>query len=337
MTLLLFLWLTSWLSPPPAAPPPTARLIAVKRIWDQATHNAFTDLIRFQNRWYCTFRESAGHVEGEGKLRVLTSRDGQQWESATLIAMAGRDLRDPKLVVAPGGRLMIIAGSANPADRYVDFHSLVSFSRNGKNWELPQRVVIKEQERPWLWRVVWHKGTAYGAAYTWDIPAPGARRKAWAWVCRSRDGVNYERISPDFDGNEAALYFDERDKLNVLLRSSTRPSRLLLAQAAAPYQDWQQRPLTVGAWDSQLGGPQILRLADRRLLAAGRLYKGEEQRTGLTLLDAERGTLTELLVLPSNGDSSYPGLVWHQGRLWMSYYSSHEGKSAIYLAQIALP
>ena len=44
-----------------------------------------------------------------------------------------------------------------------------------------------------------------------------------------------------------------------------------------------------------------------------------------------------MLTFPSGGDTSYPGLVWHDGRLWMSYYSSHEGKSAIYLAQIQAP
>jgi hypothetical protein len=43
------------------------------------------------------------------------------------------------------------------------------------------------------------------------------------------------------------------------------------------------------------------------------------------------------LQLPSGGDTSYPGMVWHEGILWMSYYSSHEGKTSIYLARIRLP
>ncbi len=40
------------------------------------------------------------------------------------------------------------------------------------------------------------------------------------------------------------------------------------------------------------------------------------------------------LVLPSGGDNSYPGMVWHDGLLWMSYYSSHEDKTNVYLAKI---
>ena len=29
-------------------------------------------------------------------------------------------------------------------------------------------------------------------------------------------------------------------------------------------------------------------------------------------------------------------MVWHDGVLWMSYYSSHEGKAKIYLAKVKL-
>ena len=41
-----------------------------------------------------------------------------------------------------------------------------------------------------------------------------------------------------------------------------------------------------------------------------------------------------VLRLPSGGDCSYPGMVVYDGLLWMSYYSSHEGKTSIYLARI---
>ena len=34
------------------------KIISVKEIWDEGKHNAFTDLIRFHDRWWCTFREA---------------------------------------------------------------------------------------------------------------------------------------------------------------------------------------------------------------------------------------------------------------------------------------
>ena len=49
------------------------------------------------------------------------------------------------------------------------------------------------------------------------------------------------------------------------------------------------------------------------------------------------GTLTPALKLPSSGDTSYAGMVWHDERLWVSYYSSHEGKTSIYVAKVKLP
>ena len=53
----------------------------------------------------------------------------------------------------------------------------------------------------------------------------------------------------------------------------------------------------------------------------------------LDLIDPQAGRLTEFLKLPSGGDTSYAGLVLHGGLLWISYYSSHEGKTAVYLAK----
>ena len=70
-------------------------------------------------------------------------------------------------------------------------------------------------------------------------------------------------------------------------------------------------------------------------IAAGRAYDGGA-RTELALVDVPQAKLTPLLVLPSGGDTSYPGLVWHDDLLWVSYYSSHEDHTSIYLARVRL-
>ncbi|MEX0854059.1 MAG: hypothetical protein WD036_12380, partial [Bauldia sp.] len=85
--------------------------------------------------------------------------------------------------------------------------------------------------------------------------------------------------------------------------------------------------------ETKIGGPNMIRLSDGQLVAVVRLYDGQ-QRTSLCWLDPDAGTLTEALKLPSGGDTSYAGLVWHEGLLWISYYSSHEGKAAVYLARV---
>ena len=54
------------------------QLESVEKIWSHAPHNAFTDLIRFQERWWCVFREAEGHDLPGGTVRVLTSETGAE-------------------------------------------------------------------------------------------------------------------------------------------------------------------------------------------------------------------------------------------------------------------
>ena len=41
---------------------------------------------------------------GNGKIRVLSSNDGEQWESAAVVRKEGIDRCDPKFSVTPDGR-----------------------------------------------------------------------------------------------------------------------------------------------------------------------------------------------------------------------------------------
>ena len=67
--------------------------------------------------------------------------------------------------------------------------------------------------------------------------------------------------------------------------------------------------------------------------ATSRVYE-KDPKTALGRLDA--GSYEPLLKFPSGGDTSYAGMVWHGGELWVSYYASHEGKSSVYLARVKL-
>jgi hypothetical protein len=99
-----------------------------------------------------------------------------------------------------------------------------------------------------------------------------------------------------------------------------------------PYTAWKWQDLEVF-----LGGPNFLELPSGQWIAAGRIFNNSKTpKTKLASLDVEKKTIEPILELPSGGDCSYPGLTWHDGHLWMSYYSSHEGKGNIYLAKIAI-
>lgn len=299
------------------------RLLEVRKIWDAAPHNAFTDLVRFKGAWYCAFREGKAHVSPDGALRVITSRDGEKWESAARITWDG-DLRDAKLTVTPDNRLMLNGAVAiQPAP----FHhqSIVWFSKDGWEWSRGERVGDRDV---WLWRVTWHEGTSYGIGYSTKEPK-------FVRLYASREGRRFQevvdRLYEQGYPNEHALVFMPDDTVHCLLRRDAAPFTAQLGTSRPPYTAWTWKDL-----GKRVGGPALLRLPDGRIVAATRLHDGKV-RTALSWLDPEKGTLTEFLSLPSGGDSSYPGLVWRDGLLWVSYYSSHEGKTSIYLAKVRLP
>jgi hypothetical protein len=180
----------------------------------------------------------------------------------------------------------------------------------------------------WLWRVTWHKGTAYGVAYGWD-PKEKAR-KYTASLYRSADGLKYEKVT-DFqvpNTTEATLAFDG-DVLYCLQRRDGKPNTALLGRSTPPYTDWAWKDL--GAY---VGGPNFLKAPDGTWWAAGRLLEKGKPQTVVCQLDVKEGRLRPVLTLPSGGDTSYAGLVWHGDRLWVSYYSSHEKRASVYLARV---
>jgi len=306
---------------------PRVELLSLRKIWDAAPHNAFTDLIRFQDAWFCTFREGDGHVKGDGTIRVIRSDDGETWESTALLEEAGIDLRDPKFSTTPDGRLMIVAGGSVYRDgQFMGRQPRAAFSTDGREWTAPQRIL---EEGDWLWRVTWHTGRAYGITYKlFDKNQPERILELMA----GDDGVHFERITflnvPD-KPNETTLRFLDDDRMVALVRREDGDKVGWIGVSPPPYTQWEWRPTAY-----RLGGPNFIQTPDGRFWAGTRYY-GKD--TGAVLCRMTFETLEPALLLPSGGDCSYPGLVWHDGLLWMSYYSSHEEKSSIYLAKIRLP
>ncbi len=318
---------------------PGAQLVSVRKIWDQAPHSAFTDLVRFQDRWHCVFREGESHVTSDGTIRIISSADGETWSSiAHFPREPGQDLRDPKLEITPDGRLMMLAlDRRDLAEDVLEFYSLVWFSTDGKEWSPPQRVAEPDFL---LWRVTWHEGTAYGGGYAdhraaGHRPQPGRVRPA---IQESRDGVRFETLFLSYSlagpPNETAIVFRDDGTAVCLLRRDGKENTAQIGTSQPPYTQWNWKDLNV-----IIGGPDLLVLPDGRMVASGRqhLPDGERRDPVLWWVDPEAATATEILELPSGGDTSYAGMVLYKGLLWISYYSSHEDKTSIYLAKVALP
>jgi len=302
-----------------------AEILSAEKIWDQAPHNAFTDLVWYRGRWYCAFREGSRHVSPDGAVRVITSADGVEWNTAYRIASEYADVRDPKFSITADRRLMLSAMAAYNPPTKVRRQTLAWYSLDGRNWGDPFKIGDPDL---WLWRVTWHRRNAYSMAYS-TLPERFLRMYVGPGGLRFR--IVSDRLLQEGSPSEATLLFNDDDSALCLLRRDGGNQHAYLGYSHPPYRGWAWRDLGL-----RLGGPDLIRLPDGRLVAAGRSYD-PEPRTTLFWIDEQEATAEEILKLPSGGDNSYPGLVFRDGVLWVSYYSSHEGKASIYLAKVRLP
>ena len=301
-----------------------AEIVELRKIWDGAAHNAFTDLVRFKEQWFCVFREGKGHVAPDGAIRILISLDGTNWTSAAQLTSSNADLRDPKITITPKNELMLTAAGALHRPSKHNHQTYVWFSAQGTNWSAPTAIGDPDM---WLWRVTWHCGAAYSVGYD-------TKGERFVRLYSSTDGLTFKPLVPKlFDEgypNESSIIFQPDDTALCLLRRDGEQANGKLGIAQPPYTNWDWKDVGM-----KIGGPHMVRLPDGRIAACVRLYDGGA-RTSLGWLDTKTGKLTEFQRLPSGGDSSYAGLVWHDPLLWVSYYSSHEGKTSIYLAKVKL-
>jgi hypothetical protein len=304
---------------------PAPEIVGVDLIWSKGPHNAFTDLIRYRGRWYCVFREGAKHDSFDGKVRLLTSADGERWEPAALLADPRGDLRDPKLSVTPDQRLMLTAALSFHPPSEIRHQTLMWVSTDARDWGEPRPIGDPDT---WLWRVNWHRGKAYSLGY-----GTGATKYLRGYI--SLNGADFltlgENVHDRDYPNETAIVFRNDDSALCLLRRDGGAATAQLGRSRPPYRAWTWEDLGV-----RIGGPNLIAVPDGRLVAAVRLYDGGT-RTSLAWLDPDEPSLKEFLTLPSGGDTSYAGLVYHDGLLWVSYYSTHESRSCIYLAKVKIP
>jgi hypothetical protein len=313
----------------PKKPKAEAQIVAIQKIWDRAPHSAFTDLLRRDDRWFCAFREGQAHVSPDGAIRVLSSADGERWSPWARLDHPVADLRDPKLAVAPNGQLMLSAAGAMHQPSDARHKTFVWYSGDGRDWQGPLFVGDPDY---WLWRPTWYRGKAYGFGYS----TGASRDHRTLRVYLSLDGKDFRALNHNvFDQggpSETSMVFLSDGSALSIMRRDEGPKTALLGRSQAPYRSWNWTDLGV-----RVGGPQMLRLPDSRIVVASRLHE-PDAHTALSWLDPDNARLTEFLRLPSSGDSSYPGLVFHDDLLWVSYYSTHENsRSSIYVAKVKLP
>ena len=314
--------------------------VKVETIWNNDNHSAFTSIIKYKGRYYCTFREYAGHVfdsEGNalGKIRILSSRNCRKWESVALLSLKDCDLRDPKLSITPDGRMMVIMGGSYYVDQKLrTSFPQVSFSSDGKTFTDPQATVVNiaSSRMHWIWRVTWHGDTGYGVSY-FKMDDSEVNRLA---LLKTTDGIHYDLVTMldanDFP-NEATVRFLPDGRMAVAIRrDGSKEGDMLWGVSSAPYTQWNLQRTGF-----KIGGPDVLVLDEDHIVVCGRSYN---PTTTSIWTGTSKGDFRKVMDLPAMGDCSYPGLVRKGRNLIVSYYTSYDernlGKTEIRLAKVPM-
>ncbi len=311
--------------------------IVIKKIYDAAPYSSCPDIAYFRDKLFIAFREGAsapGEKAGDhGKIRILSSNDSEYWEPVALIEIKGLDLRDPKLAVTSKNKLLILMDGAKVDNgKLIEFKTYYSISDGaGKKFSMPEPVEYVNFDGNFkrLWRLSWHDKTGYGVAYSVD--ENGMTDQSQAWLVKTGKGIELEMISDlkaDGAPNKATIGFAARDEMMMLLRRDSEDKSGLFGKSKPPYTEWSWEKLNFS-----LFAPDFELIPINKIVIGMRMIDENGAYVAL-MLGKEDLNFHEIMRLTSGGDTGCPGMVSIGGYIWMTFHSSHQGKTAIYFTKI---
>ncbi|MDP1590976.1 MAG: hypothetical protein Q8M07_24695, partial [Prosthecobacter sp.] len=203
------------LQPSLAAEPPAVTVSNIRRVFHNGEHNAFTDLCRFRDHLYLTFRSCPdGHmVNPTASVIVLRSADeGTTWQEVHRFSVKERDTRDPHFLVFKD-RLFVYTGTwwsgstTLPRDQYdMNKHlGYAAWSDDGANWSEP--TMLEGTFGHYIWRAATHDGKAYLCGRrkaNFSVSVMGERGHNQSIMLESDDGIIFRHRAyfQETGGNE---------------------------------------------------------------------------------------------------------------------------------------
>jgi hypothetical protein len=328
-----------------AEDPPQVDISNVRRVFDNGEHNAFTDLVRFHDRYYLTFRSCPdGHmVHPTASIIIMVSDDLQTWQQAHQFHVENRDTRDPHFLVFKN-RLFVYTGTwysgetTLPRSDYdLNQHlGYAAWSDDGAKWHSP--IMLEGTFGHYIWRATTFDDKAYLCGrrkHQFDVRPRGEGPEVESAMLESDDGLVWRTraLFQESHGDETAFAFQPNGNILAIGRRGSGKAEIIRSQP--PYARWDRRDL-----DRYIGGPLLVRW-NASWIVGGRKNTGGGPKTAMYWLIGD--DLHEFAELPSGGDNSYPGfLELSPRRAVVSWYSSHEKDAkgetitAIYLADLTI-
>lgn len=309
-----------------------AHIIRQTTVIRDGFHNAFTDLVQWQNCYWVGYRKGSAHVSPDSSACISLSSDRHRFREVAQVTVPG-DVRDPKLVPLDSDTMAMVFPSwlnAANSERYGGkwhLQQYVAFTCDGFTWSQPMAIL---QPNRWLWRVRKWNGRYWGLVYGKTPDASQDLPVRTQHLMVSDDMREWENISQIGTGEhqfgEADILFREDGEAWIVSRSSVRPDYAWFASARPPYTEWDLKPLnTFIHCPAILSHKGVAYVAGRRQadLDGDSTYPFERFRS-LGIWRLEHGSVSPVLRIPASGDCAYPGFIEDsKGRICMSYYSEH--------------
>lgn len=342
LTLALIIAFTLQLTPANAEPTtlPKVKVVSVKKLFHNGEHNAFTDMIKFKDKYYLTFRTCPnGHmVFSSSRILILCSDDAKTWKQVGEFSVPQRDVRDPHFLIFKE-KLFVYSGTwfcgktLSPKSRTVNDHlGYAVTSIDGANWSQPQ--MLEGTYGHYVWRAATDGKKAYLCAYRIKNFDPASKKRQSA-LLESEDGFTFTKAGAFMEekGGETAFLFEPNGDLLAIDRFGS--DKAWLVRSKAPYKKFQRKEMK-----HFIGGPLLVKWGEHYLVGGRDVTSGRAKTSIHWLVNDELKTIA---TFPSGGDCSYPGFVQlSPTKAVVSYYSSHEkdkgGKAytAIYLAELEI-
>jgi hypothetical protein len=210
-----------------------------------------------------------------------------------------------------------------------DLTAFVTHTDDGKTWSkseptLPPKYI--------LWKPFAHDGRFYATMHKKDEVSGGKGREVQMIV--SSDGLKWDIVSKIRGGNwesETTLWPGPGKKMTAFLRQKYGSPPCQVLEADAPYNEW--KPIATPV--NHLSG-HCVHTIDGVTYLMSRTVDYKTKKSGTMIYVYVDGKATPYCELPSGGDCAYPEAVRVGDDLLVSWYSSHEGTTNIYLARVPL-
>ena len=325
---------------------PKVQVTNVRRVFYNGQHNAFTDLVRFKDNFYLTFRSCPdGHmVHPTSSIIILFSPDTKQWKQVHQFSVEKRDTRDPHFLVFRN-KLFVYTGTwysgettLKSEDYDLNKHlGYAAWTEDGIKWHSP--IMLEGTFGHYIWRASTFGGKAYLCGRrkkNFAVAPRGEGPLVESAMLESDDGLiwRYRALFQESRGDETAFLFEPDGSVIAVGRRGSDKAQLL--KSKPPYTQWQRKVL-----DRYIGGPLLARWGNRYVVGGRKNTDNRGPKTSMCWLDGDQ--LHEFAELPSGGDNSYPGFVeLSPNHAIMSWYSSHEKDTddmtitAIYMADLEI-